>query len=215
MLEAHRFFDRHNHRQNRNTHSHFVTSVNIPSLSPNSSFHTPGIKTKIALDENTSLTGRSRSRDPRFRVAYNPETISSMVLESLDGLFGDPYRSTRNSGWSKKISSLFQSIWRSKPSTTSTPTPENGNSHSSDLEQQSSLNPTDWVLLQLFHSVCGDSPESCTIKWYTTLISNAKSTEESPNSRLVLVAFCFDKNGTVVRISGITSSKSSFHVFGY
>ena len=193
-LLTHRFVSSNlelNHRDN----SHVITTKRI---SNSREF------TKVALDEDTFLTGR-RSKKKQFRFAYNPEMISTMVLESLDGLFGDPFRSSRHSGWSKTIKSMFKSIWKSKDQSEQT---------EQSLEE-TMLDPTDWVLLQLYYSVCGDSQESCTIKWFTTLISDVNEIHESPNSRLVLIALCFDNSGMFVRISGITSSKASFHVFGY
>ena len=104
FLESHLFFDR-NFLQNRYNNTHYITSRRI-SNSTN-----PTSLTKIALDENTCLTGQ---RTKLRRVAYSPQVISTTVLESLDGLFGNPNQSVKDNTWTKKISSMFQSIWSSK-----------------------------------------------------------------------------------------------------
>lgn len=164
---------------------------------------------KIALDENTRLTP-IRKRIPK--VAYNPEKISSMVLQSLDGLFGDINRSTRTNSLSKRVTSIFHLFWNLKSNSYN----QNQNQNQQELQfvDESQMDPTDWLLLQLFYSVCGDSSDSCTIKWYTTCISPINNLQHSFDSRIVIVAFCIDKTGSIFRISGITSNKSCFHVSG-
>jgi hypothetical protein len=49
------------------------------------------------------------------------------------------------------------------------------------------------------------------LKWYATFITDTKATPIE--SRLLVVATCFDISGSIARVSGITSSKSAFRVF--
>ena len=152
---------------------------------------------KLALDDDTPLT-RTRSSIQKFRIAYSPQMISRLVLESIESLLGESPR-TRRKKWHRKVASMFRSIFcsSSNPPTRSDP---------------SSFGcSTDWLLHRLYLAVSGGSPASSVVKWYATFITDTKATPIE--SRLLVVATCFDISGSIARVSGITSSKSAFRVF--
>lgn len=177
-------------------HPSFSTSETALSLHYHNNSHERSMK--IALDEDTVLTGK-RIPNQRFQVAYCPQMISSMVLESLETLFNEFRGEPRRSRWNR-IMELFRSVFRSPPP----PLPQQ--------QLQRFQSSTDWLLHQLYLSVSGSAPTSSVVKWYTTFITDLNLSP--PESRIVVVAICFDINGSIAHISGITSSKSAFRVFG-
>jgi hypothetical protein len=150
---------------------------------------------KIALDDDTPITGMRRS-DQKFKIAYCPQMISRLVLESIESLLGDSARLHRKK-WHRKVSSLFRSIFCSS------------SNHNRPTSLESS---TDWLLLRLYLAVSGGSPASSVVKWYATFITDTNATPIE--SRLVVVVVCFDTSGSIARVSGITSSKLAFRVMG-
>jgi hypothetical protein len=157
---------------------------------------------KLALDDDTPLTANRQSHQ-KFQVAYCPQMISTMVLESVEGLLGDSVRPKhRRPKWKRRIASLFRTFFCSS----SKPSERMINS------ARSFHNSTDWLLHHLSLSVGGGTTTSSVVKWYATFVMDSDTTP--PEARLVVVAVCFDVNGSVAKVSGVTSSKSSFRVFG-
>lgn len=148
---------------------------------------------KLALDDDTPLTGM-RGCNEKFRIAYCPRMISSLVLESIESLLGDSVRNRRKK-WHRKVASIFRSMFCFS-------SPQN--------EPSVFENSADWLLHRLYMAVSGSSAANSTVKWYATFISDTNATPVE--SRLIVVAICFDICGSIAHVCGITSSKSAFRV---
>jgi hypothetical protein len=170
--------------------------------------HSPGQTMRLALDDDTPLTA-DRESPQQFQVAYCPEMISSMVLDSVQGLLGDSVRpKRRRRRWHRRVASFFRSFF----CTAQSPGSHRGSDGVSLNSAPPLDNVTDWLLHHLCISVSGATPASSAVKWYATFVTDIEATP--PEVRLVVVVVCFDVNGSLARVSGITSSKSSFRVFG-
>lgn len=174
--------------------NHSLGSNAGPELSHHLLDNSPERSMKLALDEDTLLTGR-RNRNQKFQIAYCPQMISNMVLESMESLFNESHRAPRRGKWRRQIAKILRSIFY-------------GGTH----EITQTQNSTDWLLNQMYLSVSGGAPANSVVKWYATFITDLHQTQ--PESRLVVVAVCFDINGSIAHVSGITSSKSAFKVLG-
>ena len=148
---------------------------------------------KLALDDDTPLTGM-RGSNEKFRIAYCPRMISSLVLESIESLLGDSGRNRRKR-WHRKVASIFRSMFCSS---------------SPRSEPSVFENSADWLLHRLYMAVSGSSAANSIVKWYATFISDTNVTPVE--SRLIVVAICFDICGSIAHVCGITSSKSAFRV---